>query len=77
MRCNYCKLPVYGDDGITVMGHGPAHKDCLRKEQLNHRFFGGIKISSLSDEALHDLRETVLMELNARQIEEHGEVELF
>ena len=82
MNCVYCSKAVFGSEGITVSGKGPAHQQCYHANQIFKRTFQSIEISELSDEELNDLKDLVLAEINgrARKLEEHdsgGDIELF
>lgn len=78
MKCEYCSNPVFGQDGITVLGVGVAHKKCLETQQILRRVFNGIDISSLTDHSLNELHDLVLSEMNCRkQSFQESNVELF
>ena len=76
MKCIYCNKPVYGSNGVSVPGEGPAHKDCLTVVQTYQRKFRNIDISALTDAELTDLHDLVLAELNDRRGDDE-DIELF
>jgi len=78
MNCIYCNKPVYGAEGISIPGHGPAHQSCFKVQQSLRRTFRGLDISALEDQELVDLQDLVLAEINARS-KKNGDddVELF
>lgn len=67
MRCIFCNKPVFGSDGISVPGEGPAHQKCFQANQALKRTFQNLNISSLNDEELTDLLDLVLAEVNVRK----------
>ncbi len=78
MKCEICHKPVFGKQGITVIGIGAAHVDCFEREKTLHRIFAGILISGLDDHAFNDLYEKVIMEKNARSLtQDQQSIELF
>ena len=79
MRCIFCNKPVFGSDGISVPGEGPAHQGCFQANQALKRTFQSLDISALNDEELTDLLDLVLAEVNNRkkiEDDDHG-IELF
>ncbi len=78
MKCEFCGKPVYGHDGVTVKGGGPAHIKCLEIHTTMKREFMGLDITELTDKQLADLKDLVLSEENARKPKtQDDEVELF
>lgn len=77
MKCVYCHQPVFGSDGITVPGQGPAHQKCFQVQQALKRTFQTLDISALNDEELIDLLDLVLAEVNVRKKSEDDGIELF
>jgi len=78
MNCLYCNKPVFGADGITVPGEGPAHQKCYQAHQALQRTFQSLDISKLSDDELTDLMDLVLAEVNTRnQDDDDDGIELF
>jgi len=78
MRCIYCNQPVFGTDGVSVPGEGPAHQKCFQASQALKRTFQSLDISALNDEELTDLLDLVLSEVNTRkQTDEDDGIELF
>ncbi len=66
MNCVFCNNPVFGGDGVSVPGKGPAHSACLMANETLKRTFQGLDITELSDGDLADLKDLVLSEENAR-----------
>lgn len=66
MRCIFCSNLVFGEQGVTVDGHGPGHRHCLETHKSQQRQFGGIDLNTLSDTQLHELEELLKQEKNAR-----------
>ena len=77
MKCVFCDKPVYGGDGVSVPGKGPAHAPCLKAYTVLRRSFNGLDITALSDQELADLKDLVLSEENARRPQDENETELF
>ncbi len=80
MNCPYCRKNVVGHSKVVmILGEGPAHASCHEQHTLSDRSFNNIHFSSLATEELHELKEMVMMELNARKLADpvnHG-IELF
>ena len=77
MRCPYCSKSVVGDLNIVVIaGEGPAHRQCYEREVIGQRVFGNLHLPSMKLEDLHELKEMLLTELNARENKE-DDIELF
>jgi len=80
MNCPYCHKNVVGHSKVVmILGEGPAHSSCHEQHSLSDRRFNSIQFSNLAIEELHELKEMVLMELNARNLDHsanHG-IELF
>ena len=62
MKCERCSKPVFGNDGITVLGIGAAHVACFELEKNIRRVFAGINISQLDEHKLNELHDMVLAE---------------
>lgn len=78
MKCEICQKPVFGKQGITVIGIGAAHVSCFEREKTLHRVFAGILISGLDDQTFNDLYEKVMIEKNARTLTQNEQaIELF
>lgn len=77
MNCIFCKTHVFGDEGTTVLGRGPAHKTCLQIKQVEHRTFKGLDLETLSDSELNDLLELTRTEINSRSVHQESAIELF
>ena len=80
MKCFYCGKPVFGAQGITVPGRGPAHQVCFQTDQALKRTFQNLDITALNDQELTDLMDLVLAEVNARSKKNQdagNDVELF
>ena len=80
MRCIFCKKPVFGDEGTTVPGEGPSHKECYQTHLIFKRMFQNVEISALNDNQLTDLKDLVLAEINDRTRDttcEDDDIELF
>lgn len=78
MKCIYCEKAVYGAEGTSVPGRGPAHQDCLLAYQAMQRQFKSLSISDLSDEDLTNLYDLVSAEVNSRKRSvEDDDIELF
>ncbi|MAA73037.1 MAG: DUF2175 domain-containing protein, partial [Bermanella sp.] len=73
-----CSKPVFGNDGITVLGIGAAHVACFELEKNIRRVFAGINISQLDEHKLNELHDMVLAEKNHRSGDfEENAIELF
>ncbi|MDH5516993.1 MAG: DUF2175 domain-containing protein [Gammaproteobacteria bacterium] len=78
MKCIFCNQSVFGADGITVPGKGPAHQKCFQVDQALKRTFQTLDISALNDGELTDLLDLVLAEINVRKkTDEDDSIELF
>lgn len=77
MNCIFCESRVFGEEGTTVLGQGPAHKSCLQVKQVERRVFKGVDLESLSEGELNDLLELTKLELNSRSVSYESAVELF
>ncbi len=67
MNCPYCHKNVVGHSKVVmILGEGPAHSFCHEQHTLSDRNFNSIHFPSLTLEELHELKEMVLVELNAR-----------
>ena len=67
MKCPYCQKNVVGHSKVVIIvGEGPAHFACHEQSVISNRSFKNIHFPSLSLEELHELKEMVLVELNAR-----------
>ncbi len=78
MKCEFCNKPVYGEEGVSIPGKGPAHKSCLKAYETMRRTFKGLDITALEDQELADLKDLVLSEENARKGGDEGsDIELF
>ena len=78
MKCIYCHKNVFGKEGITIPGRGPAHQKCFQIDQALKRTFQQLDISALNDQELTDLKDLVLAEVNDRKRNrDDGDVELF
>ncbi|HIF50192.1 MAG TPA: DUF2175 domain-containing protein [Thiotrichaceae bacterium] len=79
MKCIFCNKSVFGAEGFTVPGKGPAHQSCHQANQALKRTFQHLDISAFNDEELIDLKDLVLAEENKRNRDENdsSEVELF
>ena len=78
MRCIFCNKPVFGTDGISVPGEGPAHQQCFQADQALKRTFQALDITSLNDDELTDLLDLVLAEVNTRKkVDDDDGIELF
>ena len=77
MHCIFCRKLVYGKEGVTVPGRGPAHMSCLEYYNNLNREFKGLDISRLCDQELVDLQDLVLAEMNTRRGDDFdGDAEL-
>lgn len=78
MRCCYCERPVVGIRDVTIVpASGPAHAGCHHRALASRRVFKTIELARLTDAELTELREMVLTELNSRQVQAGGFLELF
>ena len=80
MKCIYCKKSVLGENGMSVDGKGPAHRQCFQADQALRRTFQSLDITALNDQELTELMDLVLGEVNYRKRqsgEEDDDVELF
>lgn len=78
MRCVFCNKPVFGAEGVSVPGKGPAHQNCFQADQALKRTFQSLDITSLNDEELTDLLDLVLAEVNIRKkTDDDDGIELF
>ncbi len=79
MRCIYCHKRVFGGEGLTVPGVGPAHQKCFQLDAALRRTFQSLDISALNDMELTDLKDLVLAEVNDRERKKSGndDIELF
>ncbi len=77
MRCIFCNKPVYGTDGVSVPGKGPAHQNCLQANEVLQRTFQSLDITALTDNELTDLLDIVLAEVNFRKKTDDDDIELF
>ncbi|WP_370979356.1 DUF2175 domain-containing protein [Agaribacterium sp. ZY112] len=78
MKCLYCNAPVFGRDGITIAGKGPAHQKCYQADQALKRTFQHLKISELNDQELVELKDLILAEENDRKRSDDDDgIELF
>lgn len=82
MRCIYCDNSIiesgknFGKP-MTAPGKGVAHTLCYTKDLINQRVFRGLKIAVLDIEELSELKEMVLIEMNARAPAVMQEIDLF
>lgn len=78
MKCIYCDKAVFGNNGITVPGEGPAHGACFQANQALKRTFQALDITALNDQELFELKELVLAEENSRHRDESSSgIDLF
>lgn len=77
MKCEFCRKPVFGEEGVSLPGRGVAHKQCLEAHQALRRMFKGLDITGLSDNELANLKDLVLSEENARKSSGADDIELF
>ncbi len=81
MRCPYCKGSVVGDSKIVIIvGEGPAHASCHESHIISERTYKGVNFSSMNIEDLNEMKEMLLIELNARGRSEYTNescIELF
>ncbi|MDH5424215.1 MAG: DUF2175 domain-containing protein [Gammaproteobacteria bacterium] len=79
MRCIFCKHPVFGEEGISVPGQGPAHLTCYQANQSMKRTFQSLDITALDDAELTNLLDLVLAEVNVRKKNDSDDdgIELF
>lgn len=75
MRCIFCQKPVFGEEGTTLPGNGPSHRDCAEKASLMKRVYKGLDLATLTDEEIDDLLHFIEVEKNARS--SCNEIELF
>lgn len=77
MRCPYCSQTVVGHSNVVILvGEGPAHKKCYEQSVLGQRTFRGLHLPTLELTELHELKEMLLTELNARENKD-ADIELF
>ena len=77
MNCIYCGKLVYGENGMNVPNLGVAHQQCFQAYQTLKRTFQNLDITALNDQELVELKDLVLTELNSRQRDSIGDIELF
>ncbi|NVK38982.1 MAG: DUF2175 domain-containing protein [Gammaproteobacteria bacterium] len=66
MKCEFCSKPVFGKEGITVIGLGASHVECFEIERTTRRVFAGVSLNELDERGLTNLYEMVMTEMNAR-----------
>lgn len=81
MRCIFCDNDILKSSSrlghpVTLQGRGIAHSVCTEEDLVVRRIFGSIHIGDLNDSDLHELKDLVVSEINARQ-GLNEEVELF
>ena len=80
MNCPYCRKNVVGHSKVVmILGEGPAHSSCHEQHTLSDRSFNNLHFPSMTLEELYELKEMVLVELNARNRADsiNDEIELF
>lgn len=80
MYCIFCNKLVVGENGMSVTGKGPAHRQCFQANEALRRTFQNLDITELNDQELTELKDLVLAEENIRKRgvgDEDDEVELF
>ena len=80
MKCPYCHKNVVGHARVVmIVGEGPAHFSCHEQHVLSARQFQDIPLSSMNQDELIELKEMVLIELNARSRHDakNNEIEMF
>ena len=77
MKCEFCGKPVYGSDGVSIPGRGPAHRNCFEANEALRRSFKGLDITALTDLELANLKDLVLSEENVRKPGTDNDIELF
>lgn len=84
MRCPYCEGQVVGDqNAVILVGSGPAHTKCYERHIISKRIYKNIHFSSMTAADLVEMKEMILIELNARErptgssFESEDDIELF
>jgi hypothetical protein len=82
MKCPYCNKNVVGERCVVILaGEGPAHSRCHEQYLLSKRTFNNIDFSSMGLQDLNEMKEMLLIELNARDretvVDNTDDIELF
>ncbi len=78
MKCVFCNKSVHGPNGMSVPGHGSAHRQCFQANEALRRTFQSLDIQALTDQELVELKDLVLSEENSRNLgDELDSIDLF